>query len=453
MDSFIETFTRWFLPEPFHRLARSTRWSQRRGKIDPYEFLLSLVLGQASALRLTLNSQAQSLLDPVSRQAIHQRFNARAVEFFQAAFDYALSQAVDQPPTAAMAAGLRQHFSAVYVLDSSCFDAPPALQTLFPACGGDGSPANVKLLLRYEYTQGQLDPRALLPGKKSDQGLGAAMAALLRPDQLQIQDKGFYDAAAWHAAQTAGAYLLLPLPASVTIWRRPQAGRTEELLDLDAALAATTGDRLEWTQVTLGKAKSRVEGLRLVAFRLSPESAARHQAALQEAQRRQGRQPNRSTLQRAHWLLLITNAPQAKLPTDMMAYLYRLRWQIELIFRQCKSTLRLDQHRGDNPYRTQCEIWARLLCAVVVFLWHAHANAACWVRERKEISFEKVACLIQLKAHTVARALMRGGAGLIEHLHELWRCLLITARKGRQKTRTNSWDRLHDLWLAAQSTP
>jgi hypothetical protein len=64
----------------------------------------------------------------------------------------------------------------------------------------------------------------------------------------------------------------------------------------------------------------------------------------------------------------------------MLAYLYRLRWQVELIFRTCKSTLRLDQARSDNEYRTQGEIWARLIGAVLVFLWHAHTNAACWLQ-------------------------------------------------------------------------
>jgi hypothetical protein len=452
--SFIEGFTHWFKPEPFHRLARQTGFVRRQAKIDPYDFLLSLVLGQASALRLTLISQARSLAQPVSRQAIDQRYHERTVAFFHAAFDHTLAEALGQPPTASLAASLREHFAAVYLLDSTCFDVPPALQNLFPSCGGDGSPANVKLLLRYEYIQGQFDPHAvLLPGKKSDQGLAAAAAGRLKKDELQIQDKGFYDAAAWHAVQATGAYVLMPWTRSVTVWTRPQPGQPEQLLDVAAALGAATDARVEWTEVTLGKAERRVEGLRLTAFRLSPESAGRHRAAVREAQRTQGREPSKEALELAGWLILITNAPLAKLPTRMIAYLYRVRWQIELIFRQCKSTLRLDQARGDNPHRTQCEIWARLLCAVFVFLWHTHANAICWLQHRMEISFEQTACTIQQKAYTLGQALFRGGMDLDRELRSLWKCLLATARKGRQKSRTNSWDALNDLWLDPKPTP
>ena len=203
--SFTEDFARWLKPEPFHTLARQTGFVRRQGKIDPHGFLFSAVLGQASALLLTLNSQAQSLAVPVSRQAIHQRYTPKAVAFFRAAHAPVLAEALGQPPIRSQAEGLGQHFNAVYLLDSTCFDAPASLQTIFPSCGGDGSPANVKVLLRYEYIRGQFEPRALLPGKKSDQGLAAAAAALLQKDQLQIQDKGFYDAAGWHAAQAAGA--------------------------------------------------------------------------------------------------------------------------------------------------------------------------------------------------------------------------------------------------------
>jgi IS4 transposase len=80
--------------------------------------------------------------------------------------------------------------------------------------------------------------------------------------------------------------------------------------------------------------------------------------------RRQGRVPTQEALELAGWLILITNAPEVKLPSAVLAYLYRLRWQVELIFKQCKDTLRLDQSRSDNPWRAQCEIWARLLAAV-----------------------------------------------------------------------------------------
>ena len=80
LTSFLERFVRTFVPEPFRQLARQTRWFQRQGKIDSFEFLTSLIFGQMSASRPTLSSQAQSLTEPVTRQGIDQRYNPQAVE-------------------------------------------------------------------------------------------------------------------------------------------------------------------------------------------------------------------------------------------------------------------------------------------------------------------------------------------------------------------------------------
>ncbi|MEI7939321.1 MAG: hypothetical protein WCK27_21770, partial [Verrucomicrobiota bacterium] len=57
----------------------------------------------------------------------------------------------------------------------------------------------------------------------------------LRENQLQLQDKGFFSAAAWHKASTQKAFLLCPLPHAVSLW---QPGPTGSLLRLDVTESA-----------------------------------------------------------------------------------------------------------------------------------------------------------------------------------------------------------------------
>jgi hypothetical protein len=327
------------------------------------------------------------------------------------------------------------------------------LKELFPSCGGDGSAANVKVLLRYELIAGRLEPLHVLEGKRSDQGQALKAAERLLENQLQLQDKGFYDAKAWQAAEQRGAYLLMPLPHSVTLWLAGAANPTESELDLAAALEVSLPNRVEWPALYLGKKGHRAGPLRLVAFRLSPESAGRHRQGLRESMRTQGRTPSAKALQLAGWLLLLTNAPAQKLPSAMMSYLYRLRWQVELIFRQTKSVLRLDKTESTDPNRVQCEIWARLIGAVLLFLWHAHASAECWLRHQCEVSFEKLIRLMQHWGLTIARAFLSPPRELLQVLRTIWKQILANARKGRQKSRPTTWENLFDLWLNAPSLP
>ena len=199
---------------------------RRQGKIDAFEFLTSLVFGQLSALRLTLNAQAQGLTQPVTRQAIDQRYTPAAVVYLQSAFAHCLNQTLLAPPSRPMAQELRRHFTAVYLVDSTAFDCPASLQKLFLACGGDGSPANVKVLLRYEWISGQLEPLQLLPGKRSDQGLAQQVVLPLRENQLQLQDKGFFSAAAWHQASDQKASCSAPCPTPSACGRQGRRARS-----------------------------------------------------------------------------------------------------------------------------------------------------------------------------------------------------------------------------------
>jgi len=452
-DSFLAKFVLTFVAEPFRQLADLTGWRKRTGKIDPFEFILSLVFGQMSALRQTLTSQAQRLSETVSRQALDQRFTPQAVEFLQASFAHVMAHTLDWTPAHPQAEALRANFSALYLLDTSGFDCPATLKDLFPSCGGAGSAANVKILLRYELITGRLEPLEVLAGKRSDQGQSLQAAQRLLANQLQLQDKGFYDAKAWQAAQQRGACLLMPLPHSLTLWLDRGPDQPEQLLDLAAVLAASQQDRVAWSGLQVGTTGHRAGPLRLVAFRLSPQSAERQRRGLRESMRTKGRTPSAKALQLAGWLLLLTNAPAEKLPDAMMSYVYRLRWQVELIFRQAKSVLRLDKTESENPCRVQAEIWARLICAVLLFSWHAHASAECWRLYQCEASFEKLIRMMQHWGLTIARAFLDGPAELLKELGTLWQNLLVNARKERQKSRPTTWENLFHLWLNTLATP
>ena len=137
----------------------------------------------------------------------------------------------------------------------------------------------------------------------------------------------------------------------------------------------------------------------------------------------------------------------------MMSYVYRLRWQVELIFRQAKSVLQLDKTESENLHRVQSEIWARLICAVLLFSWHACVNAECWQRYHCEASFEKLFRMMQHWGHTIARACLDGPVILLQTLRRLWAQLLVNARKGRQKSRPTTWENLFDRWLNPATTP
>jgi len=93
-----------------------------------------------------------------------------------------------------------------------------------------------------------------------------------------------------------------------------------------------------------------------------------------------------------------------------------------------------------------------LLAALVIASWHSHANAMIWANRGCEASFEKVTRCFQQWGHTVAGSFWKGVHRLQETLEDLWQRILKYARKGRQKTRTNTWDRLWEFWLEPEGS-
>jgi hypothetical protein len=348
-------------PHRAAQLAKAHQWAKRTGKISPFEFLYS-TLGQASAVDLTLSAQASSLSQPVTRQAVDQRYNPAAVAFFQAAFQESLLTVLSWENPSPMSQAIQKYFAAIRIFDSTHCACSDALAEIFPACGGGGGEAGLKVLLSYDYGAGQLHPLALLPANRSDQGLAELAAQQVQANELGLFDKGFHKAKALRGIQQRGGYYLLPWPHGVSVRQLDATGNNPTPLDVAAQLKLSTQSGVEWSGVQLGQTdQTRLGPVRLVAYRLRQEKADQRRARLRETCRTKGRQPSQEALELAGWLILVTNAPTQLLTTAAVGFLYRVRWQIELIFKQWKSVLRLDVLPSANDSRVQCEVWARLL--------------------------------------------------------------------------------------------
>jgi Transposase DDE domain len=451
LNTLLQRLDKLIRPERAQQLAKEHGWQKRKGKISSFEFLFS-GLGQGSAVELTLNAQANSMSQPVSRQAIDQRYTPQAVDFFKAAFQEAMDTALTWKTDSAMTQLLQTRFAAVRLFDSTRCPCSDALATLFPASGGGGTAAGVKLLLAYEYGTGQIQPLELLPAKRSDQGLTERVVQQLGPGELGLWDKGFYKAAALRQVIERGAYFVTPWSQGVSVgaWN-PNQQRFEDL-DVAAALkAASTENCVEWTSVQLGGTpETRLGPVRLIAYRLGEEATNRHRAQLREKCRTHGRAPTEKALELAGWLILVTNAPPDLLPTKAVGFLYRVRWQVELIFKQFKSVLRLHVLPSGNPSRVQCELWGRLLMALLTFVWYQHLNAACFKLHECEISFAKVARLLQQQGQSLVGVLFGDRVGLESEYRKLWKKLLKLARKERQPSRPTTWE---NLWAHLFNLP
>jgi IS4 transposase len=95
----------------------------------------------------------------------------------------------------------------------------------------------------------------------------------------------------------------------------------------------------------------------------------------------------------AHWLAFsfyITNVSHVVRPAQAVEAIYRIRWQVELTFKDWKSLLKIHVLKGTRVERIECLIYGRLICIVVLNLLCSWAWWYGQYQHQREVSFPKL---------------------------------------------------------------
>src|SRR4029450_7572210 len=114
--------------------------------------------------------------------------------------------------------------------------------------------------------------------------------------------------------------------------------------------------------------------VRLGAAKLDPTATQRARRRARRKAQKAGRTITASTLAVAGWLLLITTLDADTWSTADVLYVYRARWQVELVFKKMKQLLRLNQIR--SKHRTSVEATVRAL----LIAWALQESTTTWLR-------------------------------------------------------------------------
>ena len=114
--------------------------------------------------------------------------------------------------------------------------------------------------------------------------------------------------------------------------------------------------------------------VRLIAAQLDPATAQQARRRKRRKAQKAGRTLTGPTLAVAGWLLVITTLPAATWSSTDVLYLYRARWQVELVFKKMKQLLCLNQIR--SKHRTSVEATVRAL----LIAWALHEDTTTLLR-------------------------------------------------------------------------
>jgi len=114
--------------------------------------------------------------------------------------------------------------------------------------------------------------------------------------------------------------------------------------------------------------------VRLVAAKLDPTATRRARYRARRKAQKAGRTLTTPTLAVAGWLLLITTLDTGIWSTADVLYIYRARWQVELVFKKMKQLLRLNQIRSKHHTSVEATVRALLIA------WALHEDTSTLLR-------------------------------------------------------------------------
>ena len=102
---------------------------------------------------------------------------------------------------------------------------------------------------------------------------------------------------------------------------------------------------------------------RLIAIKVPPVIAEKQKAAAHRAAAKRKEKIQDRTLKYAEYMMIFTTLPRDSYPADETLKLYRLRWQIELVFKRLKSLLGVGHLPKYDPQSSRAWLSGKILIA------------------------------------------------------------------------------------------
>jgi len=339
------------------QVSHETGFVQRRSKMSGVIFAKMFVLGCLDNPESSLNDlvqYSQALGVSISEAGVQQRIDQGGAAFMQRLLECAIGQSRQR---SALPQTVLAHFSQVNILDSSEIRLPERLQGHFRGKQG----AAIKVQLSFDYLSGSLNALEWTAGCQPDQNcllhLQHAQAG-----SLHLFDLGYFDQQVFAQLSGQSAYFVSRLQTQTALyWQTADS----QAIDLLAWLQKSDSLQVD-TPVYLGS-KTRLP-VRLIAQKLPLAVVEERRRKAHAHAKRWGKPCSQQQLAWLAWSLFVTNVPPKWLTFEQVLRVYRVRWQVELLFKVCKSQARLDSLRHWNAARLQCQLYARLL-GIVLFQW------------------------------------------------------------------------------------
>lgn len=381
-----------FDEDKLNQLARETGFIQRStSKLEGADFVKLISLGFLENAEISLEGLCDILqqINPeaeMSPQALSQRINSEeAVTYLEKVLKEALQKNIGEISDD-NCAELLSSFKRIFLEDSTQCSLNEKLADEFKGSGGSASSSSVKIDLIYEMKKNVIEEISINKGTVPDQSLAGAILNHIQPNDLLIRDLGFFKIDIFEKIDKNEAFYLSRLQKGVNTYLSDSKDASPVNLPswLDENYSSDNEIDLE---IYIGNNKM---PCRLIAYKLPEEIINLRRRKARQSAKKKGKTISQDYLKWLDFGFFITNVPQTIWPAEIVGTVYRIRWQIELIFKSWKSLLNINILKGTRPERIKCLIYGRLIVITVITMIYGYTFQYAKNMIEREISATKL---------------------------------------------------------------
>lgn len=370
--------------------------------------------GQMSTLG-ELCTLAMQLDVAVCEQSLNERFNSRGVAFMKSVFDKVLLQRFDNSTLDVL-----QSFSQINLEDSTQIKLPEHLESLFKGSGGNAS----KAMLKIDYTYDLKADNFMLHLRQGRQSDGS----MVLPDRivresLWLRDLGYFRLDDFAKIEKEKAYYISRFKFKTHVYA--SADENAEPLDLLGILDGMKANQVRNIMVFVGKTKR--FSTRLTLQKVPKEIGDKRRESLKKDKKRKGAKVSKERLMFCDASAFITNLAVEEWTVYQVMKLYKIRWQIEILFKVWKSVLKIGQVRKMKADRFMCLLYGQLIWAVINMRIFQSFKNHFWKQSNIEISELKSYKIMNMFKYQFTQAIYANCRKLleksIEQIYQVIKCL------------------------------
>lgn len=364
----------------------------------------------------------------VTPQSLQTKINSpNTVKFIKAIMSEVMKHEVNKALKKLLKKPKIKFFNRILLQDSTVVSLPETLKRIFKGCGGSASKAAIKCDFIIDQNNNSVLRVKCVSGRIPDSSLSNDIISYLEEGDLVIRDLGYFNLSQLLKIKENKAYFISRLSISTKIFLNRNDKNPVNLIQhlQDLGINKKNID----IEIYIGK-KERIP-VRLIAVKVPMEVIEARRQQYKKARGR-GQEPSENLKEWNGYTFMVTNIAKDKLSLKMILKMYKLRWQIELFFKNMKSNICINKLTGKNKYRIQCILYTKLIIVWIIAILHAYAQMKVG---DKEISLSKFTDWLMEEGRLKKAFVKRDFSNLLDELDR--NCDLLCKQK--RKNKKDSW--------------